>query len=81
MKMEEAKPKFMELIAQYSPFEAKDLTEDMRFREDLNFSSLDFMTFLGTLEDEFDVVVDEMEAVKLTTIGEAVTYLEKLLEE
>lgn len=46
--------------------------------EDLGFTSFDFMSMLGELEDTFDVEVDEQEAANIRTVGEAVEYLEKL---
>ena len=46
---------FKELVAQYCEVAADDMTDDMRFREDLGFTSLGFMSFLGELEDNFDV--------------------------
>ena len=48
----------------------------MRFREDLGFSSLDFMSFLGELEDTFDIELEESEVMKIVTIGEALELLE-----
>ena len=51
---------------------------EMRFREDLGFSSLDFMSFLGELEDTFDLELDESEVLKITTLGEALNLLEEL---
>ena len=39
------------------------------------------MGMLGELEDEFEVEVDEQEAVKIITVQQAVDYLEKLTEE
>ena len=53
----------------------------MRFREDLGFNSLSFMTFLGDLEDTLDVELEEDEALRITTIGEALEYMKTLLEE
>ncbi len=35
------------------------MTGEMRFREDLGFTSPDFMSFLGELEDTFDIELDE----------------------
>ncbi len=46
--------------------------------EDLGFTSFDFMSMLGELEDRFDVEVEEQEAAQIRTVGEAVEYLEKL---
>ena len=43
----------------------------MRFREDLGFTSLDFMSFLGELEDTFDIELDETEVTQITTLEEA----------
>ena len=48
----------------------------MRFREDLGFSSLDFMSFLGELEDTFDIELEESEVMKIVTIGEALELLD-----
>lgn len=42
---------FLNIVAEYCNTPADEITNDMRFIEDLGFSSLDFMTFLGDLED------------------------------
>lgn len=75
------KQEFLEIVAKYCDKDVSELTEDMRFREDLGFNSLSFMTFLGELEDTFDVELEEEEAIRITTIGEALKYLDKLLAE
>ena len=46
--------------------------------EDLGFTSFDFMSMLGEVEDEFDVEVEQSEVMNIRTVGEAVDYLEKL---
>lgn len=69
---------FKTIIAQYCEVKAEDMTEDMRFREDLGFSSLDFMSFLGELEDTFDVELEEEDALQVVTVGEALELLNKL---
>ena len=53
------------------------MTDEMRFREDLKFSSLDFMSFLGELEDTFDIEVEEEKVLEIRTLGEALEYLKK----
>lgn len=69
---------FKEIVAQYCDVEPKDMENDMRFREDLGFSSLDFMSFLGELEDTFDVELEEEDALQVLTIAEALELLERL---
>ena len=46
---------FKNIVAQYSKVKPEEMTGEMRFREDLGFTSLDFMSFLGELEDTFDI--------------------------
>ncbi len=75
------KKEFLELVAKYCDKDVSELTDDMRFREDLGFNSLSFMTFLGDLEDTFDIELDEENALKITTIGGALEYLETILAE
>ena len=72
---------FLELVAKYCEKDASEITDDMRFREDLGFNSLSFMTFLGDLEDTLDVELEEEEAIRITTIGEALQYMNTLFEE
>lgn len=69
---------FKTIIAQYCEVAPEDMKNDMRFREDLGFSSLDFMSFLGELEDTFDVELEEEDALQVVTIEEALELLEKL---
>ena len=61
---------FKNIVAQYSKVASEEMNNEMRFREDLGFSSLDFMSFLGELEDS--------EVLKITTLGEALNLLEEL---
>lgn len=72
---------FKTIVAQYCQVTPEEMTAEMRFREDLGFSSLDFMSFLGELEDTFDVELEEEDALKVFTIGEALKLLEELKED
>ncbi|MDE7366948.1 MAG: acyl carrier protein [Lachnospiraceae bacterium] len=69
---------FKTIVAQYCEVKPEDMTNEMRFREDLGFSSLDFMSLLGELEDTFDVELEEEDALKILTIAEALELLEKM---
>ena len=72
---------FNEIAAQYCEVEAEKMTDNMRFREDLGFSSLDFMSFLGELEDTFDVELDPERLLGIKTIGDAFGMLKNMLQE
>lgn len=72
---------FKTIVAQYCEVKPEEMENEMRFREDLGFSSLDFMSFLGELEDTFDIELEEEDALQVLTIGEALNLLEKLQQE
>jgi acyl carrier protein len=70
-----------DLIVEYVKVEKEDIHEESRFIEDLGFNSYMFMSFLGEVEDAYDVEVDEQEVLKLRTVGDAVAYIERLQAE
>lgn len=69
------------IIVKYVEVKEEQITPESRFMEDLGFTSFDFMSMLGELEDEFDIEVDEQEAANIRTVGEAAAYLEKLTKD
>ena len=58
--------------------EPEQVQPESRFMEDLGFTSFDFMSMLGEIEDTFDVEIDETAAADIRTVQEAVDYLETL---
>ncbi len=76
--------KFKEIVARYCSVKAEDIKNDMSFRDDLGLSSLDLMTFLGDLEDEFDVEFelgeDEQKLSNVRTVEDAMNMLKEYME-
>ena len=72
--------KLVEIICNYVDVEASNITENSRFVEDLGFTSFDYMTMLGELEDEFDIEIDQKEVANVRTVGEAIAYIEQISE-
>ena len=72
--------KLVKIICDYVEVDASGITPESRFMEDLGFTSFDFMSMLGQLEDEFDVEIDQQEVTDIRTVQEAVDYLNKLSE-
>ena len=70
--------KLVNIICNYVEVEPENIHPESRFMEDLGFTSFDFMSMLGEVEDEFDVEVEQSEVMNIRTVGEAVNYLEKL---
>ena len=73
--------KLVDIICEYVEVEPENVKPESRFIEDLGFTSFDFMSMLGELEDEFDVEIDQTKAVDIRTVQEAADYMETLASE
>ena len=51
------------------------VTEETRFREDLEADSLDLYTLVQELEDSYGVRMSDEEAARITTVGQAVDFV------
>ena len=52
------------------------LLKGSRFIEDLGADSLDRVSLIMALEDEFKGSIGDEDAIKLTTVGEAIEFIE-----
>jgi acyl carrier protein len=62
----------VELLGQ----DAEKVTAEARFREDLEADSLDLVELIMAFEEEFGGEISDEDAQKITTVGEAVEYIE-----
>jgi acyl carrier protein len=51
------------------------VSEDTRFKEDLDADSLDLYTLVQELEDTYGVTMSDEEAARITTVGLAVDFV------
>lgn len=49
---------------------------DARFREDLEADSLDLVELIMAFEEEFEGEISDEEAQSITTVGEAISYID-----
>ena len=68
--------KVCEILLNYVEEPEGGLTPETRFIDDLAMNSLDIMTMVGDLEDEFDITIETPELRNLFTIRELVEFLE-----
>ena len=52
------------------------VTMEARFREDLEADSLDLVELIMAFEDKFGAEISDEDAQKITTVGEAVAYID-----
>ena len=67
-----------EIIIEQLGVNAEQVVPEAKFVEDLGADSLDTVELVMALEEEFGAEIPDEEAEKLTTVGEAVAYIEKL---
>ena len=56
-----------------------EVTLQASFREDLGADSLDVVELVMELEDEFDMEISDEDAEKISTVGDAIAYIESKL--
>jgi acyl carrier protein len=55
--------------------EPDGISENTRFREDLEADSLDLYTLVQELEDSYGVRISDEEAARILTVGQAVDFV------
>ena len=57
------------------------ITMENRFVEDLGAESVQSLELVAAFEDEFDIEMEEDAALKVQTVGKAVEFIQKHLED
>ena len=65
-----------EIIVNELGVEAEKVTPDASFVEDLGADSLDTVELVMAFEEEFGIDIPDEDAEKMSTVGEAIRYLE-----
>ncbi len=73
--MSDTQDRVTAIIVDLLGVEEEQVVPAARFREDLEADSLDLVELIMAFEEEFDGEISDEEAQKITTVGEAVTYI------
>jgi len=79
--MSDISNKVKAIICDQLMVDADEVNDESSFVDDLGADSLDTVELIMEFEDEFGVEISDENAEKISTVGEAVAYLEKLLSE
>lgn len=60
--------------------DAKEVTENASFANDLGADSLDTVELVMEFENEFNISIPDQQAEKITTVGDAVKYIEERIQ-
>ncbi|MBW4631770.1 MAG: acyl carrier protein [Iphinoe sp. HA4291-MV1] len=75
MSQEKILEKVKEIVADQLSVEAETITPQSNFANDLGADSLDTVELVMALEEEFDIEIPDEAAEKITTVQEAVEYI------
>ncbi len=74
--MSDTKAQVTEIIVELLGVDEDQIVTEARFREDLEADSLDLVELIMAFEEKFDGEISDEEAQTITTVGEAVTYID-----
>ncbi len=78
--MSEVSSKVMEIIVDKLGVDASEVTATANFANDLGADSLDTVELIMEFEKEFQIQIpDEDAGEKITTVGDAISYIESKL--
>lgn len=75
--MSDIQKKVREIIVEKLGVEESAVTLEASFTNDLGADSLDTVELIMEFEKEFDISIPDEQAETITTVGEAVAYLEQ----
>ncbi len=74
--MSDTEAQVREIIVELLGVDEDQIVPEARFREDLEADSLDLVELIMAFEEKFDGEISDEEAQKITTVGEAVSYID-----
>ena len=65
------------IIAEQLGVKVEEVTDQASFIEDLGADSLDTVELVMALEEEFGIEIPDEDAEKMTTVGDAIKYIDQ----
>lgn len=76
MDREKAVEEIRAILVEQLGVDPAEVTEQSSFQEDLNADSLDLVELIMEMEDRFKLKIPDEEAEKITTVGQAVDFIQ-----
>ncbi|MCP4361872.1 MAG: acyl carrier protein [Chloroflexi bacterium] len=74
--MSDTQDRVTEIIVDLLGVDEEQVVPEARFRKDLEADSLDLVELIMAFEEEFRGEISDDEAQKITTVGEAINYID-----
>jgi len=80
MEREEIKDRVYKVVAQVLKIDPGQIQEEHSFTADLGAESVQSIELMAGFEEEFDIEMDEDEALSVQTVGGAIDFIAKYLD-
>lgn len=77
--MSDVAERIIKVTAETLKIDAGRITDDSRFVEDLGAESIQSVELVAAFEEEFDLEMDEEDALGVKTVGDAIGFIAKML--
>ncbi len=75
------KTRLIKIVSETLEVPVEEIKPEHRFVEDLDAESIQSIELMAAFEEEFDIEMDEDEAMEVKTVGEAIEFVEKCIRE
>ena len=80
MEREEIKERVYQVVSQVLKIDSGQIQEEHMFTTDLGAESVQSVELMAGFEEEFDIEMDEDEALSVQTVGTAIDFIAKYVE-
>jgi acyl carrier protein len=77
--MSDVESRIKDVVVRTLKIDVGRITDDSRFVEDLGAESIQSVELVAAFEEEFDIEMDDEEALEVKTMGKAIEFISKML--
>jgi len=77
--MSDVESRVKDVVARTLKVDTGRIASESRFVEDLGAESIQSVELVAAFEEEFDIEMDDEEALEVKTVGKATEFIEKML--
>ncbi len=79
--MSDTRERIVEVVIRTLNVDKSRVIDTARFVQDLGASSIQSIELVAAFEEEFDIEMDEEDALGVKTVGTAVEFIQKVIDE